>query len=50
MPAMADEIDLNGVETQSIQLPQAKVIKKQSLVVSDEQVLEELISMQMKKI
>ena len=49
MPAMADEIDLNGVETQSIQLPQAKVIKKQSLVVSDEQVLEELISMQKEK-
>ena len=49
MPAMADEIDLNGVETQSIQLPQAKIIKKQSLVVSDEQVLEELISMQKEK-
>ena len=49
MPALADEVSLSGVETHKIELPKTDISKKESLVVNDEQVLQELISRQKDK-
>ncbi len=49
IPALADEVQLGGIETQKIELPKADVNKKQSLVVNDEQALQELVKMQKDK-
>ena len=49
MPVFADEVSLDNVETQKIQLPKTDVNAKQSLLVNDEQVIQELISRQKEK-
>ena len=49
MPVFADEVALDNVETQKIQLPKTDVNAKQSLLVNDEQVIQELISRQKEK-
>jgi len=49
IPVCADEISLDGTEAQRIQLPQNNITAKQSLVVSDEAVLQELIALQKEK-
>lgn len=49
MPALADEVSLSGVETHKIELPKTDISKKESLVVNDEQVLQELVSRQKDK-
>ena len=46
---MADEVSLSGVETHKIELPKTDISKKESLVVNDEQVLQELVSRQKDK-
>ena len=47
--AWADEVSLEKVEAQKIQLPKADVKAKQSLVVKDEQILQELVNRQKEK-
>lgn len=49
MPVFADEVSLEKVEAQKIQLPKTNIKTKQSLVVNDEQVIQELISRQKEK-
>lgn len=49
IPVFADEVSLNDVQKQNIELPKANVSKKQSLVVNDEQVLQELVRLQKDK-
>ena len=49
MPVMADEVSLKGVEPQKIELPKTSVNAKQSLIVNDKQVLEELVKLQKEK-
>ena len=49
IPALADEVSLENVEAQKIQLPKADVKTKQSLVVNDEQILQELVNRQKEK-
>ncbi len=49
LPVRADEVSLDNVETQKIQLPKTNINTKQSLVVNDEQILQELIKMQKDK-
>lgn len=44
-----NEVNLTGVETHSIKLPQTKVNTKESLLVKDEQILQELVSLQKEK-
>lgn len=44
-----NEVNLTGVETHSIKLPKNKVNTKESLLVNDEQILRELISLQKEK-
>ncbi len=49
MPALADEVSLDRVETQTIQLPETRINSKESLLVNDEQALDELIRLQKDK-
>ena len=49
IPAWADEVSLEKVEAQKIQLPKTDVKAKQSLVVKDEQILQELVNRQKEK-
>lgn len=49
MPVFADEVSLEKVEAQKIQLPKTDIKAKQSLIVNDEQVIQELISRQKEK-
>ena len=49
IPVWADEVSLENVEAQKIQLPKADVKTKQSLVVNEEQILQELVNRQMEK-
>ena len=49
IPVWADEVSLENVEAQKIQLPKADVKTKQSLVVNDEQILQELVNRQKEK-
>ncbi len=49
MPAIAAEVHLQNVEKPKIELPQVKVKKKESLVLTDEQVMEELVKLQKEK-
>ncbi len=49
IPALADEVSLEKVEAQKIQLPKTDVKAKQSLVVNDEQILQELVNRQKEK-
>ena len=49
LPVLADEVSLSGVEAKKIELPKTDINKKQSLVVKDEQVLQELVKMQKDK-
>lgn len=49
IPAWADEVTLGKVEAQKIQLPKTDVKAKQSLVVNDEQILQELVNRQKEK-
>ena len=49
MPVLADEVSLSGVETKKIELPKTDISKKQSLLVNDEQVLQELVKLQKDK-
>lgn len=46
---LADEINLRGVESQTIQLSKPEVKTKDSLLINDEQVLEELVARQKEK-
>ena len=48
-PAYPAEVRLGDVEKPQIKLPEVKVNKKQSLVMSDEQVMQELINLQKEK-
>ena len=49
MPVFADEVSLGNVEQQKIQLPKTDIQNKKSLVINDEQVIQELISRQKEK-
>ena len=49
IPAWADEVSLGEVEAQKIELPKNSINTKQSLLVNDEQVLQELIRLQKDK-
>lgn len=49
MPVFAEEVQLRGVETPTVQLPQNNVKAKQSLLINDEQVLSELVTRQKEK-
>ena len=49
IPAWADEVSLEKVEAQKIQLPKTDIKAKQSLVVNDEQILQELVNRQKEK-
>lgn len=49
LPVRADEVSLDNVEAQKIQLPKANINTKQSLVVNDQEVLQELIKRQKDK-
>ena len=49
IPVLADEVSLDNVETQKIELPQTNIASKKSLVVNDEQVLNELVKLQKDK-
>lgn len=49
IPALADEVLLNEIETPKIELPQKSISKKQSLLIDDEAVLSELIALQKEK-
>lgn len=49
MPVFADEVSLEKVEAQKIQLPKTDIKAKQSLIVNDEQVIQELINRQKEK-
>lgn len=49
IPALADEVSLEKVEAQKIQLPKTDVKAKQSLLVNDEQILQELVNRQKEK-
>ncbi len=49
IPVWADEVSLEKVEAQKIQLPKTDVKTKQSLVVNDEQILQELVNRQKEK-
>ncbi len=49
LPVFADEVALEGVENQKIELPKNNINTKQSLIINDEQVLNELIKLQKDK-
>ena len=49
IPAWADEVSLGEVEAQKIELPKNSINTKQSLLVNDEQFLQELIRLQKDK-
>ena len=49
IPVLADEVSLGGVEAHKIELPKADISPKQSLLVNDEQVLQELVKLQKDK-
>jgi len=49
VPAFADEINLRGVEKQTVQLAKPEVKAKESLLINDEQVLAELVALQKEK-
>ncbi len=49
IPVLADEVTLGKVEAQKIELPKTDVKAKQSLVVNDEQILQELVNRQKEK-
>ena len=49
IPVWADEVTLGKVEAQKIELPKTDVKAKQSLVVNDEQILQELVNRQKEK-
>ena len=49
VPAFADEINLRGVEPQTVQLVKPDVKAKESLLINDEQVLAELVALQKEK-
>ncbi len=45
----SNEVNLNGIETQKIQIPKTKYNAKESLVLNDEEILQELINRQKEK-
>ena len=45
----ADEVNLGKVETQKIELPKSNVKMKESIIISDEQMMQELVKMQKDK-
>ena len=49
MPAIAAEVHLQNVEKPKIELPEVKVKKKESLVLTDEQIMQELVKLQKEK-
>lgn len=49
VPVFADEVRLGNVDAQKYEIPEKNFTKKQSLVINDEQVLQELIRMQKEK-
>ncbi len=49
IPVLADEVSLSGIESKKIELPRTNVSKKQSLLVNDEAILQELIQRQKDK-
>ena len=49
LPAMPAEVHLPAVDKPKIELPEVKVNKKQSLVLTDEQVMQELVKLQKEK-
>ena len=49
IPVLADEVTLGKVDTQKIELPKNDIETKKSLIVNDEQVLQELIKLQKEK-
>ena len=48
-PAWVDDVSLEKVEAQKILLPKTDINAKQSLVVNDEQILQELVNRQKEK-
>lgn len=49
LPVLADEVSLGNVEAQKIELPKTNVDSKKSLVVNDQQVIDELVKLQKDK-
>ena len=49
VPVLADEVRLGDVETQKIELPKTDIDTKKSLVVNDQQIIDELIKLQKDK-
>ena len=49
LPVFADEVELSGIEKQSVQLPKPEVNSKQSLIINDREVLAELTALQKEK-
>ena len=49
MSVFAEEVSLGGVETQKIELPKTNIDNKKSLVVNDQQVIDELVKLQKDK-
>ena len=49
IPVFAEEVSLDNVQAEKIQLPKANITTKQSLVVNDKQILDELIQLQKEK-
>ncbi len=49
VPVLADEVKLDNVEAQKIELPKTNIDTKKSLVVNDQQVIDELIKLQKDK-
>ena len=48
-PVFADEVSLGNVETQKIELPKNDIQTKKSLLINDEQVLQQLMNLQKEK-
>ena len=49
IPVPADEVRLDNVETQKIELPKTNIDSKKSLIVNDQQIIDELIKLQKDK-
>ena len=49
LPVFADEVSLGNVETQKIELPKNDIQTKKSLLINDEQVLQQLMNLQKEK-
>lgn len=49
IPKTYEEVSLSGVKSQTYELPKTKINTKQSLLVNDEEILQELISLQKEK-